>query len=198
MTGRGPRTDRPARAAALVLAAVAALTVAGCQYLYGFAPYDPTLDPEDYAFPSPIAIYPSGRATVAIDGGTALVLDRVTSPGRLDETFGSDVVMTNGDGWYVRVSGAMPPGTIYSSAGYVTIDRVFDGSHWTTADPSRCIVTLEQADATGLRGAASCKGLRWSDTLGAITTSFEPAYVAGQAPFDAEITFEATTGPNAS
>lgn len=180
------------------LAIVAALLVAGCELLYGLAPYDPTLDPEDYAFPSPIAVYPSGRATVAIDGGTALVLERMTAPGRLDKTLGSDVVLTNGDGWYVRVSGAMPAGTIYSSSGYVTIDRVFDGNQWTTADPSRCIVTLDQIDATGLRGSASCKGLRWSDTLGPISTSFEPAYVEGQAPFDAEITFEATTGPNAS
>jgi hypothetical protein len=182
----------------LALAVGTALLVAGCELLYGLAPYDPTLDPEDYAFPSPIAVYAAGRATLAIDGGTALVLDRMTAPGRLDESFGSDVVLTNGDGWYVRVSGAMPPGTIYSSSGYVTIDRVFDGNHWSTADPTRCIVTLEQADATELRGAASCKGLRWSDSLGTITTSLEPAYVEGQAPFDAEITFEATNGPNAS
>jgi hypothetical protein len=48
-----------------------------------------------------------------------------------------------------------------------------------------------------VRGEASCKGLRWSDAVGTTMMSLEPAYIEGQPAFDAEITFEATAGPNA-
>lgn len=194
---RGPiQPRRGTRFGGLAFAAIAAVAVSGCELLYGLTPYPSAIEPDEFALPSPIAVYPSGRATLTIDGEAPLVLDRVTVPGRLDGSFGSDLVLSNDDGWYVRVSGVMPPGTIYGTGGYVMVDRVVDGSHWTTADPSRCIVTVEQADATALRGTASCKGLRWSDAIGSLTMSLEPSYVEGQGPFDAEITFEASSGPN--
>ena len=182
-------------------ALVAALVTGGCQYLLGFdpmAPY-PSFDPEA-PFPgaSPLARYPTGSATIAIDGGETISLDRVRTPGSLDATFGADVTIGNADGWYVRVY-AFPTGVGLGSGGSVTLDRITGTEHWTTADPSRCIVTIETADATALRGTATCRGLRWSDAVGGFPMTPESAYIEGQDPFDAEVTFEATgTGTSSS
>ena len=85
---------------------------------------------------------------------------------------------------------------MFGGGAYLQIDRIVGTAHWTTADPSRCIVTVELADETALRGTATCKGLRWSDTLATGFYSMKPAYVEGEAPFDAEITFEALRGPS--
>jgi hypothetical protein len=177
----------------LGLAVAVALVGGGCEYLLGY-PMDPE-DWEQFTEPSPLARYPTGTATVVIDGGAPLVMDRVTTPGRLDEGYGAEVVLSNEDGWFVRISGATTDSSFLGFAsGWVTLDRITDGHHWTTMDPSRCIVTVSQADERGLEGTASCKGLRWVDAVGGSQLGFEPAYVEGQAPFDAEITFEARPG----
>ena len=65
-----------------------------------------------------------------------------------------------------------------------------DGNHWTTYDPSRCIVDIEVADESAIRGSATCKGVEWYDALGNFGLG-EPSEV-DEPPFDAEITFEAT------
>ncbi len=113
---------------------------------------------------------------------------------------GAEVTFHNVDGWYLRVSAmASDSLPLLGSGGYVQLDRIVDGQHWTTIDPSRCSVTIETADAKGVRGHADCKGLRWSDALGtSFTTSLEPAYIKGQDPFDAVITFEASPGSGQS
>ncbi len=75
---------------------------------------------------------------------------------------------------------------------FVSLDRIVGTQHWTVADPTSCVVTIFAADATGLMGAATCKGLRWSDALGSYDVTFQPPYIKDQPAFDAEITFEAT------
>ena len=178
----------PGRATVIPLALGASLLLGGCQYLYGF---DPT-DPDAFAPPSPLATYVEGNATIAIADDPLIELGRISSAALYDSWYGGEGTWSNADGWYVRVYGATGTGA-FGLSGSVTLDRIVDGQHWTTFDTSRCIVTIEAADAKALRGSAICKGLRWSDALGGSYGSMlEPGYVAGQDPFDAEITFVAT------
>ncbi len=173
------------------MTAILGLVVGGCQYLYGYYPPVP-VPSDEFAFPSPLATYATGRATIAIGGAQPIVLDSLVTPGTFYQSFGAEAAFRNADGWYVRVSGASTAAPMLGMAGYVQLDRVRDGRHWTTADPSRCIVTMETADTTRLKGRAECKGLRWSD---AVATEFEmtgPTYIEGEPPFDAVITFEAS------
>ena len=182
------------RARIVALAAGFVLATAGCQYLYGF---DAT-NPDDFALPKPLATYVEGEATIAIDGAPEVSLGTVSSGALLDDLYGSEATWTNADGWYVRIMGASNSPGMFGFGGSLTLDRVVDGAHWTTFDPGRCILTIETADAKGLRGRATCKDLRWSDALGGSFSSLEPDYIEGQDPFDAEVTFEArpsTTTP---
>ncbi len=188
------------RAAGVAVVAIAlAFLTAGCQYLFGFPPVVPPGD--EFAMPSPVATFGSGQATIAIGKDAPVRLDKLAAPGTLFQSMGAEVTFHNADGWYLKVN-AMRAGDTLSallgSGGFLQLDRIVDTQHWTTADPSRCIVTVEQADAKGLRGRADCKGLRWSDALGNSFTSLQPTYIEGQDPFDAVITFEASPGSGQS
>jgi len=173
-------------------AALLAITVlaAGCSWFYGFPPGEAI--PE----PSTIATYASGRATVTIDGGgTTIVLDRLTTPGTLVDMYGGEVTWRNDDGWYMKLLGPTPTGPLgrpgFGSA-YLQLDRIADGTHWTTSQfGPGCNVAIMQADAKGLVGSATCRSLRWSDALAGGAFDASPSSVPGEDPFDAEITFEA-------
>jgi hypothetical protein len=173
----------------LVATGLAAATVAGCSLLMGGAGFGPDLPSS-----SPIASFSEGRATIAIDGGEPIELNDVGAASGIDAMFGSNVTWSNADGWHLRVNGAgatfggdiAPP-----EMSYLSLDRITDGQHWTTYDPTRCIVDIEVADETAIRGTATCKGLEWYDSLDAFSGTTQPKAV--DAPkFDAEITFEAT------
>ena len=58
-------------------------------------------------------------------------------------------------------------------------------------DPSRCVTTIERADASGVAGSATCRGLEWTDYFGSYSMTGFPQPIPGEEPFDAEITFEA-------
>ncbi len=179
----------------LILAA--AFVTSGCQYLLGLG-MDPTAPfPDDFGSGS-MARYPTGTATVTIGGGAPMVLDRVTVPGTYDPSYGAQITLGGPDGWYVQlfdVSTAMPGDENFAFLG---LERIVDQQHWTLADPSRCALTVTQADATGLRGTASCRGLRWADALAGGWVG-GPHHIEGQDAFDAEITFEASsTAPTTS
>lgn len=162
------------------------LTIAGCSLFYPFEDF------EEFESLEPIATYTSGRATIEIDGET-VVLDRLTGPAELLEGFGAEAVWIGEGGWYLRISGAMTGQPAFGETAWLTIDRIVDEQHWTTWDPSRCILTLDTVDETALRGSASCKDLRWSDAMGnpGFQPEPEPGYIAGEPAFDAEVTFEA-------
>ena len=123
-------------------------------------------------------------------------LDPHTSAGNRADVWGSrGPHWTNADGWSLRVNGAgmsLPNGigTPIESPAFITLDRISDGHHRTTFDPSRCIVTVAAADKTGVRGTATCRGVEWYDALDGV--SIEQPKPADQPEFDAEITFEAT------
>ncbi len=170
----------------LALLATASI-LGGCQYLLGYDPQAP-----DFAMPSPAATYREGHATVTVGEDPPIVLDQLGGGGTYEPTFGAEATFRSADGWYVRVMGAMGSGSPFGQTAFVTLDRIVGFEHWTTSDPTRCIVTVTQADDTGLVGTATCKGLRWADALRGNMGSLEPAYIKDQPAFDAEITFEAT------
>jgi hypothetical protein len=182
----GRRARRSAAAPLLVLVAMASI-LGGCSYLLGFDPTTP-----DFAMPSPAATYREGHATVTMGEDPPIVLDQLSSGGTYEPTFGAEATFRSADGWYVRVMGAMGSGGMFGQTAYVTLDRIVGFEHWTTSDPTRCIVTVTKADDTGLVGTATCKGLRWADALSGSLGSLEPAYIKDQPVFDAEISFEAT------
>ena len=135
--------------------------------------------------------YPTGRATVAIDGGTAMVLDRLTVPGTYDPSFGAQITLAGPDGWYLQLYDAVASMPAEAGYSFLSLERIVDRQHWTLADPSRCDLVITQADASGLRGTASCHGLRWADALAGGWLG-GPHHIQGQDVFDAEITFEAS------
>jgi hypothetical protein len=180
---------RRSRAGLLATVGIVAVVAGGCQYLLGFDPADPT-----FTEPKPLASYDTGRATITIGAGPAIALDELSPPGTLYELMGADATFRNADGWLLQVSGATSATGFMGQTAYVQLHRITGSEHWTTWDPSRCIVTIEVVDENALRGVASCKGLRWSDAISGFT-SLEPSYIEGQGPFDAEVTFEATGTP---
>ena len=182
---RGP--GRVRRAVPIVLALFVGLIAGGCEFLYG---YDPT-DDDAFAPPKSITTYGEGEATITIADEPAILLGTLTSGVLLDSWYGGEATWSNANGWYVRILGAGVDGGMFGSGATLMLDRIVDNGHWTVFDPSRCIVTIEAADAKGLRGSATCKGLRWSDALGTGTGLIDPVYIDGVDPFDAEITFEA-------
>ncbi len=198
------------RAAVVGLLVAAAFVSSGCQYLLGgmmgvplvpsaggsfdpgaFGSFDPgafgSFDPNaTFSLPPPLATFTKGAATVAI-AGKSTPLDRLSGTAAIYEDFGTEVGWTDGNGLYIRFYGE--PDSAYGD-GFVIIDRIADGQHWTTADPSGCKVTITQDDAKGIAGSASCKGLRWADAM-SVEDPIDRNVVAGQAPFDAEMTFQA-------
>lgn len=184
----------------VALGLAVALVGSGCQYLLGYDPYALPQDwAEEFADPSPIATFESGSATIVIDGGATITLPQLTIPGAIYESYGGRVTFTNDDGWYLQVMDlSSGPFAGMNPSAYISVDRIVDGSHWSTVDTSRCIVDLETADETGILGSATCKGLRWSDLLAMDYYGFEPTYIEGEDPFDAEITFEAVPAPSQS
>jgi hypothetical protein len=185
----------------------AVFVLGGCQYLLGLRAYPPlpsefgsfdpgefgSFDPgPEFSLPPPLATYSSGSASVEI-GGTTTSLDRLVGPARLYQEFGTEVLWTDGKGLYFHYYGMVEPGGPGGPGddGFVTLDRIFGGQHWSSADPGVCTVKVTQSDAKGLAGTATCKAVRWIDAMASFNGGLQPAYVEGQAPFDAEITFEA-------
>lgn len=198
------------RLAVAGLLVATAFVLGGCQYLLGgtmggplvppivgsfdpgaFGSFEPgvlgSFDPNTFfSLPPPLTTFTKGTGSVAIAGKTT-ALDRLNGTASIYEDFGTEVGWTDGDGTYVRFFGE--PESAYGD-GFVTLDRITGGQHWTIADPSGCKVTITQNDAKGVVGTASCKGLRWVDALSTDGPT-EPSYIAGEAPFDAEIAFQA-------
>jgi hypothetical protein len=198
----GLRSTSVRRGTALALVAVAAFSVAGCQYLFGLAPgappggilapggsFDPgmfaSFDPADFSFPAPQAVFTHGTATLEV-GGKTEKLDQLGAPAAIYADLGTEVLWTDGKGRFLRV---FDDGDTW----LLTLDRIENASHWTTQEegPGHCAVKIDHADSTGVKGTASCTALRWLDMMAAFVSP-QPPYVPGQAPFDARISFEAT------
>ena len=173
----------PARRGALAGIVALAFVASGCELFY--PPFD-----EDFPSSSPIAAFDEGTATIAIADGETIELTRVADGAGIDSLFGSTVRWMGPDGWSLQISGAGAEPEFGMGSAYLTFDRIADGEHWTTFDPGRCIVDIEVADKTALRGTATCKGVEWYDALGGVM-ALEPSPM-DEPKFDAEVTFEAT------
>ena len=182
-----------------------ALLVAGCflPSLGGFADFG-----DEPPFPSVLATYSQGSATLEVTRAGAtetIVLDRVGRGSQLTSLVGTNVSWRNDQGWVLLVSvydfgnifgpRASAEGTDESYSGDVTVELIENHEFWKadsySASGNRCIVDVEEADETEVRGSATCRGLRWTDGT-VVQLNPEPVLIDGQDPFDAEITFEAT------
>ena len=165
----------------------------GCALLDLLLGLPSDLDPDASFPPFPISTaettFTTGSATIALAGET-LVLDEVRSGGAMADEFGLRATWTNGDGFYLTFYG-FPDMGFPSESAYLSIDRIFEDQHWTIYDPSRCVTTTQRADATGIAGTATCRGLEWSDYFSSFSGMGFPEAIEGQPAFDAEITFEA-------
>src|SRR5678815_2437712 len=159
------------RGAAAVVLVGAALTLSGCQYLLGplgggpvfvpgpgdFGSFDPgefgSFDPNDpwSALPSPDATYTKGSAVVTIDGET-WHLDQLAGTGRMYTHLATDVGWTDGNGHHLHLFGSQGPG----GPGLLSIDRIADGQHL-GIDPTACTTKIDNWDATGISGSATCR-----------------------------------------
>ena len=197
------------RATVVGLLVAAAFVLSGCQYLLSgmmggpivmpdgsfdpgeFGSFDPgdfgSFDPNDpiFSIPPPLATFTTGSATLSI-AGVKTELGDLSGTGAVYADGGSEAGWTNGAGTYIRVYSE--PESL-SGQGFVTIDRIVNSQHWTIADPAACKVTLTTNDATGLAGNATCNGMRWVDALS--PGGPQQPGIEGEAPFDAEITFQA-------
>jgi hypothetical protein len=171
---------------AMVVGAVPLL--AGCDLLMGtgsYNGYDDDLGEE-------LATYATGRATLEIDGRT-IVLDQLGAGPHLISGFGADVYWYNEDGWGLRLNAY--DGDMMMSGTDITIDRV-QTTYWSANGFDDCVVEVDKADETGVKGSATCDGLRWSDQLrGSRGWSGGPSRVEGEPAFDSTITFEARPAP---
>ena len=188
----------------------AAFVLSGCQYLLGLGAFPPPLsgsfdpgdfgsfDPGDYgsfdpgpefSLPPPLATFSTGSASVTIAGKTTKY-DHLAGPAKVYEDFGTDALWTNGAGLYLHYYGNVDPGTP-GEENFVTLDRIVDGQHWSSADPGACTVKVTQSDTKGLVGTANCKGVRWVDAMSSMVGGLQPAYVEGEAAFDAQMSFQA-------
>jgi hypothetical protein len=149
----------------------------------------PPFDPDDpFPVPSAEATFTTGEATLKINGET-IVLDEVVADSGI--SFGAvRVVWENEDGWYLTYNAF--PDEPFLGGGYISIERIADHEHRVVADPTRCIATTDVADAAGVSGTATCRGLRWADYFSQYSGTGEfPQPLASEPPFDAEVTFEA-------
>lgn len=171
----------------IVAVAVIGLAASGCDLLTllgGPDPFDP-----NFPLPSPAATWNSGSATIELDGET-LVLDRLVGTGTFEPDFGTSVTWTNGEGWYLSYSGYLDP-AFPGEPGYVSLDRVFDTNHWVIGNSERCVTTTDEIGPDGLSGSVICRGIEWTDYFGLFSATGFPVEIPGEAPFDADITFEA-------
>ena len=176
--------------AQVVAVAVLGGALSGCDLLTLLGGEDPFPFDPGSPFPSPVATYSAGSATIEMDHET-VVLDQIVGTGTLDPDFGTDVKWTNGEGWYLSYYGLSDASGVFADEGYLSIDRIADSEHWVVYNPERCITTTDEAGPNGLSGTAICRGLEWSDYFSAFSPTGVSVEIPGEAPFDADITFEA-------
>jgi hypothetical protein len=164
--------------------------VSGCALLDllmgGSAPFDPDAP---FPFPTASVTFTSGTASIVIDGKTMVLDQLVGEPGTVPE-LGTKVTWTDGEGFYLTFTG-YPEVIPVPESSFLSMDRVFENQHWMIYNPERCLTTTERADAGGISGSATCRGLEWSDYFASPNGIGLPKEIPGVPAFDAEITFEA-------
>jgi hypothetical protein len=193
----------------VIFLTAAAMLLTGCGLLYPgiFGGGTVSGGSGDPGVPTVRATYRSGHATLKITQGTdvqTITLDEVGAGSQMMSMIGGSAGWRNADGWALQVMAfdpsTMPGGMLGGMGGEVsgqmTIERITGNQVWTTQDytgDSRCVVTVTQVDEKALSGTATCKSVRWSDGFaGSMQFGLgAPTYIAGQDPFDVDVTFEA-------
>jgi hypothetical protein len=143
------------------------------------------IQPPDAGLGTGVATFATGQATMTV-AGERIVLDQLGPGPHLLSGLGAAVDWFNDDGWGLRLTGG-GDGTMIPPM--LSIDRV-QTTYWSAQDDgSSCRITLEQANADGVKGSGTCSGLRWTDM---IRGGFDNGgYVEGEPAFDATMEFEA-------
>ena len=152
----------------------------------GFGP-DSSFPP--FPIPSGAAPFTSGHATLAINSET-VVLDELAGASTSGAELGTHVTWENDDGWYLGFF-AYSEFEGLADTSTISIDRIRDHEHLAVLDPTRCVTTVSHADASGVSGSATCRGLRWADYFSSYLGLGFPQPIPSEPPFDAEVTFEA-------
>jgi len=148
-------------------------------------PGRPSAVPE-IEFPNePQALYKTGRASIALSDGSSAELGRMEPDSGFDPEVGALAGWTDDTGWSLRLSNPVMTDGVAAPIS-IRLVREVDGSLWTTGSAAECQVDLERADTAGIKGTATCSGLRWEPEARAIGE--EPP---NPGPFDADILFEA-------
>jgi hypothetical protein len=143
-----------------------------------------------------VAFFPTGRATLTINGGHASVLPlhqgaTLVSPG------GAGLTWQSADGWYLNLNGplgfdsevagsAAPDGAPVSANGSFQLNGA-DFGRWAGIDTKACAIVYTEVAATRIAGSITCRGLVWYDK-----SSAEHTQRVDVPPFDLEVSFEAT------
>ena len=165
------------------------LSVMACEYVLPPASSAPPSVPDVDVPQGPEAEFKTGRASLALSDGSGAELLRVEPGSGFDSANGAHAGWTDDAGWSLRLT--VPPGGAGNGGAgnggkaSVKIRREADGVAW-SARADDCQVAADQADNAGLRGTATCSGLRWVPERGGADQA--PPF---DAEFDAEITFEA-------
>jgi hypothetical protein len=174
----------------LALAMVAGPGLTGCELL----------NPPADTFGGTVASYQTGHATMTI-GDQTIKLDQISPGPHLMRDLGAEVYWFNDAGWGLRLSGG-GGASAFAMPASVAIDRVRTTYLSAMDDNGECKVKLDEIDEQGLRGTATCTGLRWADMLrggiGGYGDTGGDRYDTGEPPFDATITFEALPKPPSS
>ena len=204
--GQVPGSSRVRRFSLVLAVVLVPLVVSGCGVLFPAMGVPGIGGVGQDGIPTVKATYATGLATLKITTGgktSTVTLDTVVPGSQLMSTVGATVTWWNSDGWALQLQAfditnvpGMPSGFDASVPGQLSIEHVNGHDFWTTQDytsENRCIVDVPTMSETEVRGSATCKGLRWIDGVAGSSGSGFGAvpYVAGQDPFDADVTFSA-------
>ena len=190
---RAPRFGR------LALLVLAPFLLSGCQLLFPYMYGSGSTDILEPSF-GPDISYVRGTASLDIVQGTStqhVVLDELVGGSGVMEGM-SEATWRNSDGWSMSIFDfAMPEMPVGADSSQITLQRVHDNQVWvvdTFTSENACSTSVSEASDTRFAGSSSCRQLRWAD--GSVAPGgfglAAPSYIAGQDPFSATITFEAT------
>jgi hypothetical protein len=198
---------RPRRLRRLAVLLVVPVVLSGCELFlpspyypppeYPYDPSLPTLPPISIPSFEPDVSYSRGAANVALADGASISL-AVVDEGSVRSGPFATVKWSNDEGWALTLTSVTYPD--FKTPAYdnsIALENVNNGEQWvvdTTFDPTACRYSMEESSAVTIKGSAKCTGLRWQDARSTVPgVTAVPKYIEGQDPFDATITFEATS-----
>lgn len=153
-----------------------------------------------------LAFYPTGRATLTINGGTSNVLPLIAKGATLVAPGGASLDWKSADGWTLNLNGpfsfdgttptsqpaAVPPGSGATAPLPIDANGSFqldgaDFGRWAGIDSNACAIVYTEVAPTKIAGSIVCRGMVWYDKA-----SVEHVQPVDVPPFDLDVKFEAT------